>query len=172
MPATLVAPHVAPVTTFVEELSSWERTVALYASDMPTTYHCLGRQDSNLLGWISQGVARLGREETRRRASYLAGYRRVWLRELVTPQIARRHSERFPSVRRLTAAEDKSASSIMSLIRIAPTARNFPVVIDGPCPTCDGAGKLWSTWVVDAEADWTETGYRPCWLCQSEDDAA
>ncbi|MER6526792.1 hypothetical protein [Streptomyces sp. NPDC001508] len=165
MPATLVAPH-APIVALVEELSSWERAVALYASDMPTAYRSQGREDSNLLGWIKQGVARLGRDETRRQASYLAGYRRVWLRELVTPEIARRHSERFPSARRLNTAEDKAATSIMSLARVTPAARSLPVVIDGACPTCDGAGKLWGTWIIDAEADWSETGYRPCWLCQ------
>ncbi|MFJ8334504.1 hypothetical protein [Streptomyces sp. NPDC094437] len=168
MPATLTAPQVAPVV-LIGELSSWERAVALYVSDMPTGYRYQGREDVNLLAWIEQGVIRLGRDEVRRRASFLAGYRRVWGRDLVTPEISRRHAARFPSARRLNAAEDSAAASVLSL---APVVRDLPVVIDGGCPLCDGTRQQWATWVIDAESEWYETGFRPCTLCQSKGGAA
>lgn len=162
MPATLVAPHVVPAT-LIEELSGMERAVALYASDMPNRY---GWPDTSaVVGWIVQGVARLGREEIRRRASFLAGHRKLWLRDMTTPEINRRHKKRFPSARRLGVAEELASGSIM-WITVAPAARNLPAVIDGTCPRCDGAGKLWVNQVIDDASGWYEEGYVPCWVCQ------
>ncbi|WP_370260480.1 hypothetical protein [Streptomyces sp. V4I8] len=155
----------------VEDLSGMERAVALYASDMPTDYRLQGPVDTTLIGWISQGAARLGREETRRRASYLLGHRKLWLRDMTTPEIDRRHNERFPSARRLKLAESMASTSYF-WAPVAPAARDIPAVIDGPCPKCDDAGKLWARWVIDAEAEWYEEGYGPCWVCQPEDGAA
>ncbi|MFG3587944.1 hypothetical protein [Streptomyces sp. NPDC047990] len=172
MPATLDAPQAASIAALVEDLSGWERTVALYASDMPTAYGSKVAGDAELLGWICQGVARLGRDEVHQRASYLAGYRRVWLRDLVTSEIARRHSRRFPSVRRLSMAESRASASVLYVVKQAPVARHLPFAIDGPCPKCDDAGKIWATWVIDDASDWYEGGFGPCWLCQPEDGAA
>ncbi|MEU8752372.1 hypothetical protein AB0C88_18010 [Streptomyces chartreusis] len=170
MPATLVAPH-APTTVLVEELSAADRVVALYASDMPSRYRLQGPADPNVLGWIAQGATRLGREETWRRASYLLGHRKLSMRAMTTPEIDRRHKERFPSTRRLDLMESMAATSLL-WVRPVPATRNHPAVIDGPCPKCDGAGKLWAIWVIDADADWTEEGYGPCWVCQPEGGAA
>ncbi|SMF83286.1 hypothetical protein [Streptomyces sp. Amel2xC10] len=172
MPATLDVPQAASIIALVEDLSGWERTVALYASDMPTAYGPKIAGDAELLGWIGQGVARLGRDEVRQRASYLAGYRRVWLCDLVTREIARRHSRRFPSVRRLNMAESRASASVLYLVKQTPAARDLPFAIDGPCPKCDDAGKIWANWVIDDASDWCEEGFGPCWLCQSEGGAA
>ncbi|MGY5630269.1 hypothetical protein ACW7N6_15775 [Streptomyces sp. UC1A3] len=163
MPATLVAHAATPV--LVEELSGMERAVALYASDMPTGYLLQGPADPNVADWIAQGAARLGRDEVRRRAAYLAGHRKLWLRDMTTPEIDRRHKVRFPSARRLKIAESMASTSYF-WIPVAPAARHLPAVIDGPCPKCDDAGKLWDTWVIDDASEWYEEGYRPCWLCQ------
>ncbi|MFF4040665.1 hypothetical protein [Streptomyces sp. NPDC001816] len=165
MPATLVAPQ-APTTELAEELSGMERAVALYASDMPSRYRLQGPVDTTLIGWIAQGAARLGREEIRRRASYLAGHRKLWLRDMTTPEIDRRHKERFPSKRRLGVAESMASTSLF-WAPVTPAARELPAAIDGPCPKCDDAGKLWGNWVIDDASDWYEEGYRPCWLCQN-----
>lgn len=164
MPATLVAPHSAPAA-LVEDLSGMERAVALYASDMPTRYRSQGSHDGNLVDWISQGIARLGRDEIRQRASFVAGHRKLWLCDKTTPEIDHRHKARFPSKRRLNTAEEL-ASGTVSWITVAPAARNLPAVIDGPCPRCDGAGKLWANWVIDEFSGWYEEGYGPCPLCQ------
>ncbi|MFI6022698.1 hypothetical protein ACIBCP_34275 [Streptomyces sp. NPDC051287] len=172
MPATLDAPQAAPVIALVAELSLWERAVALYASDMPDTYGPWDRGNAAFLDWIGQGVARLGRDEIRQRASYLAGYRRVWLRKLETREIRRRHSQRFPSARRLNKAESRASASISFVAEQTPAARDIPVVIDGTCPKCDGAGKVWAIWVIDDVSDWCEEGFGPCWLCQPEGGAA
>jgi hypothetical protein len=170
MPATLVAPH-APAAVLLEELEAMERAVALYASDMPTRYLLRGPEDTAVIGWIAQGVARLGREEIRRRASRLLGHRKLWLRDMTTLEIDRRHKERFPSKRRLAHAESVASTTVM-WIAPAPAVRNLPAVIDGPCPKCDGAGKLWGNWVIDDASGWYEEGYRPCWVCQPEGGAA
>ncbi len=164
MPATLVAPH-APTTVLVEDLEAMERAVALYASDMPTGYRLQGSEDSNLVGWIMQGVARLGREEIRQRASRLRGHRKLWLRGMTTAEIDRRHKVRFPSKRRLGIAESMASTTVF-WISVAPAARVLPAVIDGPCPKCDGAGKVWGNWVIDDASGWYEEGYASCWVCQ------
>lgn len=164
MPATLVAPH-APTTVLVEDLEAMERAVALYASDMPTGYRLQGSEDSNLVGWIMQGVARLGREEIRQRASRLRGHRKLWLRGMTTAEIDRRHKVRFPSARRLARAEETASGSVL-WISVAPAARMLPAVLDGPCPKCDGAKKLWINQVIDEFSGWYEEGYVPCWVCQ------
>lgn len=170
MPATLVAPHTAP-TELAEELSGMERAVALYASDMPSRYRYSRGDDAMILSWITQGVARLGRDETRRRASFLAGHRKLWLRDLTTPEINRRHKGRFPSARRLGIAEEMASLSI-SVIGVLPDSRNLPAVLDGPCPQCDDAGKLWVNKVIDELSGWFEEGYVSCWVCQNEGGAA
>ncbi|MFI6656891.1 hypothetical protein ACIBL8_15420 [Streptomyces sp. NPDC050523] len=165
MPATLVAPHLPP-TVLVEELEAMERAVALYASDMPTRYRLRGPEDTAVIGWITQGVARLGREEIRQRASRLLGHRKLWLRDMTTPEIDRRHKERFPSKRRLNIAESMASTTVM-WVGIVPAARNLLAEIDGPCPRCDDAGKLWVNQVIDDASGWYEEGYVPCWVCQN-----
>ncbi|MGY4967307.1 hypothetical protein [Streptomyces sp. 900105245] len=164
MPATLNASQ-APPTSLVEGLANMERAVALYASDMPTRYCHQGPSDMAVIGWMAQGVALLGRDEVRRRASFLLGHRLLWLRDLTTPEIDRRHKQRFPSARRLSVAESMASTSLI-WISVAPAARELPAVIDGPCPKCEGAGKLWGNWVIDDASGWFEEGYAPCWVCQ------
>jgi hypothetical protein len=172
MPATLVAPHASASAAVIETLSGMERAVALYSSDMPNGYRYQRSSGPALIAWILQGTVRLGREETRRRASYLAGHRKLWLRDMTTQEIDRRHAERFPSARRLNRAEELASASVMWLVGVAPEARHLPAVIDGCCPECDNFGKIWGTWVIDAGSDWSEEGYRACWACQTGGGAA
>ncbi|MER5861296.1 hypothetical protein ABT131_37745 [Streptomyces sp900105245] len=92
-------------------------------------------------------------------------HRVLWLRDLNTPEIDRRHKQRFPSARRLSFAESMASTSLF-WVSVTPAARELPAAIDGPCPKCEGAGKLWGNWVIDDASDWFEEGYAPCWVCQ------
>ncbi|MFF7330892.1 hypothetical protein [Streptomyces sp. NPDC008150] len=175
MPATLVAEHLAlaapglSIDSLTKNLCGMERAVALYASDMPSRFRFRRDLEPALLAWIGQGVDRLGREEVRRQASFFAGHRKLWLRDLLTPEIDRRHRARFPLARRLDMAERMASVTIM-LTGVAPDARDLPEVIDGPCPKCDGAGKLWGNWVIDDASGWYEEGFALCWLCRDAGD--
>lgn len=170
MPATLTAPHLSPVPfptkpVTLSDLSNMERAVALYASDMPNSHSYKRGDDPQLEAWIIQGVTRLGRAEVRRRASFLAGHRKLWLRDMTTREIDRRHQARFPSKSRLGAAESLATATVLS-IGVAPAARELPIVIDGPCPKCDGVGKLWVNQVIDEFSGEYEEAYVPCWVCR------
>jgi hypothetical protein len=166
MPATLSAPQVASLAGVVENLANTERAVALYASDMPNGYRLQGREDANLADWMVQGVARLGREEIRRRASFLRGHRKLWLDDMTTPEIDRRHKKRFPSKRRLDLAESMASTSLF-WISVAPSVPDVPIVIDGPCPQCDGAGKVWANIVINEYSGEFEERIVRCWVCRS-----
>ncbi|MFI8498354.1 hypothetical protein ACIGFK_07655 [Streptomyces sp. NPDC085524] len=69
----------------VHDLSNMERAVALYASDMPTSYRYRKGDQEKHCDWITQGATRLGLENL----AYLAAMHRVhrlnWLNG-ITPE--------------------------------------------------------------------------------------
>ncbi|WP_340560835.1 hypothetical protein [Streptomyces sp. GSL17-111] len=171
MPGTIAERRTEPATVEVAEridvagLTHSERTVALYASDMPNVKrHHTGEQ---VRAWIVQGAERFGMEEVRCRAEYLHGWRLLNVKDLLTAQIQARHEQRFPRARRLLLADQAASESVCCSDGMTNAARerNAAAQVDGGCPVCEGARQVWGRWVIDAESDWYEDGYRPCWIC-------
>ncbi|MGW5396240.1 hypothetical protein [Streptomyces sp. NPDC003952] len=102
MPALLEAVQSARIS--VRDLSNMERAVALYASDMPTSYRYPRGDDEKLCGWILQGAARLGAEELYRSAACASGYMRLWVEDEATPRHTTAHAARFPVEKRFHLA--------------------------------------------------------------------
>ncbi|MEV0966877.1 hypothetical protein AB0J25_30635 [Streptomyces sp. NPDC049910] len=103
MPATLTVVESGPVS--VRDLSTMERTVALYASDMPTSYRYRLADDAKLCDWIVQGAARLGLEELYRSAACTSGYMRLWVEDEAKPGHTAAHVARFPVEKRFHLAQ-------------------------------------------------------------------
>lgn len=171
MPATLVAEHVSSVALFVpsvsvEDLSNGERTVALYASDLPDGYRYKRGDEAHLVAWIIQGVNRVGLDRLRYIAALEAGYRRFRARNSATAEQERAHAERFPNPER-----DQRAGELASLVTLSVSMsdeareRGLRFLLDGPCPECGDTRQVWACWAVDVDADWYEEGYGPCSLC-------
>ncbi|WP_233450292.1 hypothetical protein [Streptomyces acidiscabies] len=124
----------------VSGLTGAERTVALYASDMPN-----GRRrhtKDEIRAWIVQGVGRLGTAETRRRAKFFRGHLLLRLNGLVTTQIQARHEQSFPLPKRLRKAETEAAGSVwVDGMNAATVTRNGRAAVDGECP-CRGTGEI------------------------------
>ncbi|WP_435969210.1 hypothetical protein [Streptomyces sp. Qhu_M48] len=98
MPATLTLVHSGRIS--VRDLSNMERSVALYASDMPTSYRYRRGDDAKLCDWIVQGAARLGLEELYRSAAFTSGYLRLWVEDEAGPRHTAAHVARFPVEKR------------------------------------------------------------------------
>ncbi|MEU1708278.1 hypothetical protein ABZ478_23375 [Streptomyces sp. NPDC005706] len=171
MPATLVAEHVPSValsvpSVSVEELSNGERTVALYASDLPDGYRYKRGDEAQLVAWIIQGANRVGLDRLRHVAALEAGYRRLEARKRVTAEQKRTHAERFPNRKR-----DRRAGELAALVTHFSSMsdeareRGGRFLLDGPCPECGDTRQVWACWAVDVDADWYEEGYGPCSLC-------
>ncbi|MFJ8086061.1 hypothetical protein ACIQ6Y_36490 [Streptomyces sp. NPDC096205] len=171
MPATLTLSHPAPVlpsvqTVSVSDLSNGERTVALYASDLPDGYRYKRGDDALLVAWILQGADRLGLDRLRHLAALEAGYRRLCARNKATAEQKRAHAERFPDAKR-----DRRAGELAALVTHFASMtdeareRGGRFLLDGPCPECGDTRQVWALWAVDADADWYEEGYGPCSLC-------
>ncbi|MFF4212579.1 hypothetical protein ACFYZE_25110 [Streptomyces sp. NPDC001796] len=79
--------------------------MALYASDMPLRFLMRRGDETTVLAWILQGVARLGLAEVHRSAAYAYGYRLLWLADLTTQEQDQAHQRRFPNQRRWDRAE-------------------------------------------------------------------
>jgi hypothetical protein len=149
MPATLVAPHVAPVkdaaeSASVADLSYWERQAALYASDMPDRASSRTVEPHEMYAWVLQGAARLGWDGCIRRGAHLSGYRFLWMNRALTTAQQTAHRALFPSERRLHAAESLHADlSFRSPIRPSKAAESRRRISNavGPC-TCQGKGWL------------------------------
>ncbi|WP_053688712.1 hypothetical protein [Streptomyces sp. WM6372] len=109
MPALLEAVESAPVS--VRDLSNMERTVALYASEMPTAYRYRRGDDEKLCGWILQGAERLGLEELYRSAACASGYMRLWVEDEARPRHTAAHVARFPVQKRFDLAQ-RTASMV------------------------------------------------------------
>ncbi|MBP8533085.1 hypothetical protein [Streptomyces sp. MK37H] len=174
MPETLVAPRASSGTSaasavLVESLNNQERAVALYASDMPDRYQYRAGDAPTLVTWILQGAERMGLERLYRSAALARGYRLSWLEGRLTPAQKQGQAARFPRAGRLARAEELAAAVTcqrsMGMSDEAKARQERPA-FDGPCPTCDDAGKLWGHWAIDPDADWFEEGYRPCGMCQ------
>ncbi|MDT0475044.1 hypothetical protein RM863_23240 [Streptomyces sp. DSM 41014] len=155
MPGTIAERHAEAVTveaatrTEVRNLTGAERTVALYASDMPN-----GRRhhtSEQYAAWIVQGAERLGRTEMRRLALYLRGWQVLNVNDLMTEQIQTRHELRFPQRHRLVRAGQGSGLSVYvdGMTKVA-LARNGKVALDGDCP-CEGTGGI-MLWGNDPDA--------------------
>lgn len=131
----------AAVTVAVIDLTGFERTAALYASDMPNVKrHHTGEQVHD---WIVQGIERLGFEEARAQAEYYQAWQLLRLNGLMTPQIQARHEQRFPKARRLLLANQTASASICCHegMSDAARARNGAAVVDGDCP-CGGTREI------------------------------
>ncbi|MFI0192178.1 hypothetical protein ACH4PW_32130 [Streptomyces sp. NPDC017082] len=136
----------------VRDLTGMERTVALYASDMPNQRRRHAKDQ--IRAWIVQGAERVGVDELRRRAEYFRGWRLLDLNGQVTPQIQARHEQRFPRPKRLEYAESQATNTLFTDgISEAARRRNDWAVVDGDCP-CGDTGDI---------AAWGSEG--PAMLC-------
>ncbi|WP_258539628.1 hypothetical protein [Streptomyces ipomoeae] len=123
----------------VRDLSSSERIVALYASDMPAQGG-IGTP-GQVRAWIAQGAVRLGGAELRRRAEFHHGFFLLELDGLVTAAVLARHEQCFPDVSRLEAADEAAALSVrVDGMSEAGRARNAAAQVKG-CP-CGGTGTI------------------------------
>ncbi|WP_328735817.1 hypothetical protein [Streptomyces bobili] len=133
----------------VSALTSSERTVALYVSDMPTRRRYGTKEE--VRAWIEQGIERLGRRELARRALFLNGHFLLALCDLVpipAPMQAR-HDERFPDAYRLDVAGHATATSVcFDGMSATARKRNSAAKVDGECP-CHGTGSMF----VDVDGD-------------------
>jgi len=147
MPATLTAPHFVPAavdspTVLVADLSSVERAVALYSSDMPTGFARRTREDdAQLCDWIIQGAVRLGLDELHLSAAYVQSYRVLKMAKLATSDQERAHRRRFANSARLTTAHE--AAVITTCFVISPTReaikRSTRPAVEGNC-RCHASG--------------------------------
>ncbi|WP_234361151.1 MULTISPECIES: hypothetical protein [Streptomyces] len=143
----MTSPAASPVD--VSGLTSTERTVALYASDMPTRRRYGSKEQ--VRAWVSQGVERLGRTELRRRALFLNGHFLLALGGLVPipAPVQARHDERFPDAFRLDVAGHATATSVcFDGMSKAAMKRNAAAKVDGQCP-CEDTGRMF----IDIDGD-------------------
>jgi hypothetical protein len=152
MPATLTRSHPAPLPSAqsfsVSELSSGERAVALYASDMPSKYRTRRGDGAVIQDWILQGVARLGLEEVHRSAAYAYGYRLLRLNDLDTPEQRRANLRRFPDQRRMNRAEEVATFfQCGTSVGMSEAARARGPQVEGEC-LCGGTG-----WIALCDED-------------------
>ncbi|MGX2995205.1 hypothetical protein JNUCC64_13060 [Streptomyces sp. JNUCC 64] len=146
------------VAVDVSELTSAERTVALYVSDMPTRRRYGSKEQ--VRAWIVQGAGRLGRRELKRRALFFNGHFLLALGGLVpVPAPVRvRHDERFPDGFRLDVAGQATATSVcFDGMSGAARKRNAMAEVDGRCP-CRGTGMVG----VDIDGDPDLSYELPC----------
>ncbi|MGW6491548.1 hypothetical protein [Streptomyces sp. NPDC055056] len=145
MPATLPASHLAPVLPVAKpvtasDLSNAERTVALYASDMPGSYSYQRGGDAQAEAWIVQGALRVGLPELYRSAAFLSSFQALRLVEMATPDQRRAHRVRFPSAARLRRASSLASLSLHTF-RVSAEAlqRSRRPEVEGTC-LCGGTG--------------------------------
>jgi hypothetical protein len=116
--------------------------VALYASDMPLRFLMRPGNETTVLAWILQGVARLGLAEVRRSAAYAYAYRLLWLADLTTPEQDQAHYRRFPDARRWDRAERLASSfTVWGGYRMTQEAKDRArqPQVEGAC-RCGGSG--------------------------------
>ncbi|MFD0211991.1 hypothetical protein ACFVH9_23510 [Streptomyces hirsutus] len=114
-------------------LTAPERTVALYASDMPDR-QCHGAPEQLAL-WIAQGAERLGTAELRRLAEFFHGFFLLEMDGMVTPALLARHEQCFPDMSRLDVANEAAALSVRvhGMSETARTRDGAASVDDCPC---------------------------------------
>ncbi|MFE1204118.1 hypothetical protein ACFW5V_20760 [Streptomyces sp. NPDC058762] len=123
----------------VTALTGPERTVALYASDMPNRRRNHGPQE--LRAWIAQGVERLGVDTVRQWARFYAGHRVLESARVMTAPVQARHEQRFPRANRLVWASQMSANLLWRFPPTAEAAARDAIEVDGGCP-CQGTGEI------------------------------
>ncbi|MGW6212759.1 hypothetical protein [Streptomyces sp. NPDC055109] len=131
-------PLAKPVTA--SDLSNAERTVALYASDMPGSYSYQRGGDVQVEAWIVQGALRVGLPELYRSAAFLSSFQALRLVEMATPDQRRAHRVRFPSAARLRRASSLASLSLHTF-RVSAEAlqRSRRPEVEGTC-LCGGTG--------------------------------
>ncbi|MFI8513947.1 hypothetical protein ACIGHB_22745 [Streptomyces sp. NPDC085460] len=107
MPATFKIAQFGEIS--IADLNNTERTIALYASDMPASYRYRKGDGAKLCAWIFQGAARLGLEELYLAAAYTGGYLGLWVEEQNTPGHDAAHFGRFPERKRFDQAQTLAA---------------------------------------------------------------
>ncbi|MXM62344.1 hypothetical protein GR925_02495 [Streptomyces sp. HUCO-GS316] len=122
MPATLVSLHAASAVS-VEDLNNREREIALYASDMPTTYRYRVSDEETLKNWITQGAARIGLDALYVLAAENREYRRRWLNGQTTPAETAAHTRRFPESRRLRRSGELASTFTVYHVGVSDTAK-------------------------------------------------
>ncbi|MFF7990282.1 hypothetical protein ACFZDG_10890 [Kitasatospora xanthocidica] len=128
MHATLSAPLPAPRTVvsfpqaqqraalLPEVTAGTARAVALYASDMPSTYRARPEDAARIEAWIVQGIERLGLDETRRRGRFLRSFNLLMLKGEDGPAVRAAYRKYFPQARRIDRAESVAATlALLSL---------------------------------------------------------
>ncbi|AJE81988.1 hypothetical protein SLNWT_1612 [Streptomyces albus] len=124
----------------VASLTTCEREVALYASDMPDRRRSFPNEQ--VREWIVQGAGRLGIEEMRRRALHLQGHGQLQRARLLPPLVQERHQAQFPKRARLDAVRKAVANNVLwDDMTHSAAARNHLGEVDGPCP-CRGTGRI------------------------------
>ncbi|MFJ1897858.1 hypothetical protein [Streptomyces sp. NPDC088115] len=130
----------AVVPVRLMDLTTSERAVALYASDMPS-----GRRRHSVeqvSAWIEQGVQRLGREQTARWGAFLYGHRLLELSRSVTDQVQQRHEQKYPQRGRLAVADQNAANNVFwTGLSADARSRNLDAAVDGEC-ACHGTGSI------------------------------
>jgi hypothetical protein len=152
MPGTLVRPQVAPrnpgagvpVPVVVGELSATERVVALYASDMPSR-GAAGQVE--VLAWIEQGAAHLGRAELREGARFLCGWWLLSGSSLASVSVAAAHRARFPKAGRLSQASRLASNLALWGVR---AGADCGAQVEGVC-ACGESGWVALPWGVEAQ---------------------
>lgn len=113
-----------------------ERTVALYASDMPAKRRRWSHEQ--VRAWVAQGVERLGVEELGCRAVFLVGHGRLSRSRVLPVQVQARHEQHFPAAGRLDWASTTATNSLCwAGITDAAMHRTGTAAVDGECP-CKG----------------------------------
>ncbi|MFI9211540.1 hypothetical protein ACIGW7_25885 [Streptomyces sp. NPDC053253] len=126
----------------VSALTGSERTVALYASDMPDRFRAGSVEPSQVAAWIVQGAERIGLEELHRRAEFFYGHRLLEMSNLVPVDVQARHEQQYPKARRLFRAHQTAAGSLWRDPMTPETlARNLAAEVDGECP-CRGTRSI------------------------------
>ncbi|MFE3433853.1 hypothetical protein [Streptomyces sp. NPDC059171] len=115
MPATLLAPRTSPgssaerVVLMALRMTGAERTVALYASDMPTGFIWSRGVTPQVIAWVMQGVERLGFDDVYRSGIEVQYYRVLRLTGQVPAETRRWLRGRFPDRARLGCVERADA---------------------------------------------------------------
>ncbi|OXY84135.1 hypothetical protein BEH93_26160 [Streptomyces sp. 2R] len=115
MPATLLATRTSPgssaerVLPTALRMTGAERTVALYASDMPTGFSWSRGVTPQVIAWVVQGVERLGFDDVYRSGLEVQYYRVLRLTGQAPAETLRWLSGRFPDRARLDCVERADA---------------------------------------------------------------
>ncbi len=115
-PLPLVVSLPAPLPAdLLTGISSFSRSVALYASDMPNNYRFNVQDRDQIEAWIAQGIERLGLEEASRRGRFLQSFNLLVIDQNDGPAAHAAYRQYFPSVRRISRAQSVTAMRTLTL---------------------------------------------------------